>query len=160
MVTVVEEPQTNTPHDRKPKRTQIKRTYFITVNGKRFKVEHSFADLKTDQVLKDKTVDEEKGIQVFTNIAFPAFANTKDHVFYATWHIAEAIAEVMVERNQKPAEEIATIRDLILKKSSELTRQLDEVEKERKLAETLKKEWEAKMARISELEAQSADLSI
>ncbi len=113
MVTVVEEHQATSEHDRKPKKTQIKRTYFITVNGKKFKVEHSFVDLKTDQILKDKTVDEEKGIQVFTNIAFPAFANTKDHVFYATWHIAEAIAEVMVERNQKPAEEIAKIRDLI-----------------------------------------------
>jgi hypothetical protein len=160
MVTVVEEHVATSEHDRKPKKTQIKRTYFITVNGKKFKVEHSFVDLKTDQILKDKIVDEEKGIQVFTNIAFPAFANTKDHVFYATWHIAEAIAEVMVERNQKPAEEIAKIRDLILKKSSELTRQLDEVEKEKKLAEILKKEWEAKLARINQLKAQSADLTV
>jgi hypothetical protein len=160
VVTVVEEPESDTPHDRKPKKTQIKRTYYITVNGKKFKVEHSFVDLKTEHVLKDKTVDEEKGIQVFTNIAFPAFANTKDHVFYATWHIAEAIAEVMVERNEKPAEDIAKIRDLILKKSAELTRQLDEVEKEKKLADALKKEWETKMARINQLKAQSADLSI
>lgn len=160
MVTVVEEPQTTSEHERKPKKTQIKRTYFITVNGKKFKVEHSFVDLKTDHVLKDKTVDEEKGIQVFTNIAFPAFANTKDHVFYATWHIAEAIAEVMVERNQKPFDEVSKIRDLILKKSSELTRQLDEVEKEKKLADMLKKEWEAKMARINQLKAQSEDLTI
>ncbi len=66
----------------------------------------------------------------------------------------------MVERNQKPADEVSKIRDLILKKSSELTRQLDEVEKEKKLADMLKKEWEAKMARISQLKAQSADLTI
>lgn len=160
IVTVVEEPQPTSGHERKPKKTQIKRTYFIMVNGKKFKVEHSFADLKTDQILKDKTVDEEKGIQVFTNIAFPAFANTKDHVFYATWHIAEAIAEVMVERNGKPSEETTRIRDLILKKSSELIRQLDEVEREKKIAERLKKEWEAKMARINQLKAQSEDLTI
>ncbi|HVS88235.1 MAG TPA: ATP-binding protein [Candidatus Acidoferrum sp.] len=160
IVTVVEEPQLTSEQGRKPKKTQIKRTYFITVNGKKFKVEHSFVDLKTDQILKDKTVDEEKGIQVFTNIAFPAFANTKDHVFYATWHIAEAIAEVMVERNEKPAEEIVKIRDLILKKSSELTRQLDEVERETKIAERIKKEWEARLARINQLKAQSADLTI
>jgi hypothetical protein len=160
IVTVEEEPQPTAGQDRKPKKTQIRRTYFIMVNGKKFKVEHSFVDLKTDQILKDKTVDEEKGIQVFTNIAFPAFANTKDHVFYATWHIAEAIAEVMVERNEKPSEEIVKIRDLILKKSSELTRQLDEVGKEQKIAERLKKEWEAKMARINQLKAESADLTV
>lgn len=160
VVTVVEQPQETPDHDRKPKKTQIKRTYFVTVNGKKFKVEHTFADLKTDSVLKDKSVDEEKGIQVFTNIAFPAFANTKDHVFYATWHIAEAIAEVMVEKNAKPADEVAKIRDLILKKSSDLSRQLDEVEREKKLAEKLKKELEAKMARINELTAESADLTV
>jgi predicted RNA-binding protein len=160
VVSVVEEPQTESEKSRKPKKNQIKRTYFITVNGKKFKVEHSFVDLKTDHVLKDKTVDDEKGIQVFTNTAFPGFAVSKDHVFYGTWNIAEAIAEVMVERNQKSADEVLKIRDSILRKSAEITRELDEVEQEKKLAEKLRKEYETKMARIKEIEAKNVDLSV
>jgi predicted RNA-binding protein len=160
VVCVVEEPQPESEKSRKPKKNQIKRTYFITVNGKKFKVEHSFVDLKTDHVLKDKTVDDEKGIQVFTNTAFPGFAVSKDHVFYGTWNIAEAIAEVMVERNQKSADEVLKIRDSILRKSAEITRELDEVEQEKKLAEKLRKEYETKMARIKEIEAKNVDLSV
>ena len=81
VVTIEEEPIPQNENGRKPKKSHIKKTYFITVNGKRFKVDHSFVDLKTDDVLKDKNVDEETGIHVFTNISFPGFANTKDHVF-------------------------------------------------------------------------------
>lgn len=128
------------------------------MDGKKFKVEHSFVDLKTEDVLKDKVVDETKGIHVFTNIAFPAFANTTDNVFYGVWNIAEAIAEVMVEKNKKPFEEVMKIRDLILKKSAEITRELDEVEKERKVAERLKKEYEEKLARIKEIEERHSEI--
>lgn len=152
MVVVVEQTQEQSKRARISHKNHIKRTYFITVNGKKFKVEHSFVDLKTEDVLKDKNVDEKNGIQVFTNTAFPAFANTKDHVFYGAWHIAEAIAEVMVDLNQRPLEEITKIRDLVLKKSAEITLELDEVEREKKLAEKLKKDYEEKMAKIKEME--------
>lgn len=137
---------------RKPKKTQTRKTYFICVAGKKFRVEHSFIDLKTDDVLKDKNVDETTGIQVFTNTAFPGFANSTDHVFYGVWNIAEAIAEVMVEKNKKPFEEVLKIRDLILKKSAEITCELDGLEKEKKIAERLKKEYEEKVAKIKEIE--------
>jgi hypothetical protein len=160
IVSCVEEPQISNDRSRKPKKTHTKRTYFITVNGKKFKVEHSFVDLKTDHVLKDKSVDEEKGIQVYTNTAFPGFANSKDHIFYATWNIAEAIAEVMVQKNQKSSDEILKIRDLILKKSAEITRELDEVEREKKVADRLRKEYEAKLARIQEIEGKNIDLDV
>ncbi len=144
---------------RKPKKTHTRRTYFITVNGKKFKVNHSFVDLKTDDVLKDKTVDKDSGIQVFTNIAFPGFANTKDHVFYGAWNIAEAIAEVMVDLNKRPSEEIMRLRDLILKRSAEITRELDEVEQEKKMAEKLQKELEGRIAKIKAIESKHADAS-
>jgi hypothetical protein len=160
VVTCVEETTPPSERGRKPKRHHVRRTYFVTINGKKFKVDHSFVDLKTEDVLKDKSIDEEKGIHVFTNIAFPAFANTKDHVFYGAWNIAEVIAEVMVEKNERPASEILKIRDLILKKSAELTRELDEVEKEKKLADRLKKEYEAKLSRIQELESKNVDLTV
>jgi hypothetical protein len=45
----------------------------------------------------------------------------------------------MVERNQKSADEVLKIRDSILRKSAEITRELDEVEQEKKLAEKLRK---------------------
>lgn len=158
VVSIEEEPVSTDDQIRKPKKNHIRRAYFIWVNGKKFRVEHSFVDLKTEDVLKDKNVDETTGIQVFTNIAFPGFANTKDIVFYGVWNIAEAIAEVMVERNKKPFEEVIQIRDLILKKSAEITCELDEVEKEKKNAERLKKEYEEKIARIKEIEQKHFDI--
>lgn len=157
MVTIEEETVPTNEHDRKHKKSQIRRTYYITINGKRFKVEHNFVDLKTDNILKDKHVDDENGIQVFTNYSFPAFANTKDHVFYAVWNIAEAIAEVMVENNKRGTGEVNKIRDLILKRSAEITRELDDLEKEEKAVERLKKEYEEKMAKISELKSQQTE---
>lgn len=156
VVTFVEDAPSTPERGRKPKKTQVKRTYYITVNGTKFRVDHSFADLKTDSILKDKDVDEEKGIHVFTNIAFPAFATTKDHVFYGAWNIAEAIAEVMVERNGRPAEEILKVRDMILRKSAEITRELDEVERDKKVAERLRLEYEATLRRVKEREERSA----
>lgn len=160
IVTVEEEQAPQDEQNRKPKKNQIHRTYYVTVNGKKFKVTHGFVDLKTDEVLKDKNVDDELGIQVFTNIAFPGFASTTDHVFYGTWNIAEAIAEVMVERNKRSPEEIIKIRDLILRSSSEIAQELDEVEKEKKMAERLKKEYEEKMAKIKEIEDKHVDIKI
>jgi len=156
VVEFVEEQDELPEKGRKPKKTQTRRTYYIIVNGKRFKVDHSFVDLKTDSVLKDKSVDEQKGIHVFTNTAFPGFASTKDHVFYGAWNIAEALAEVMVERNQKPAEEIIKIRDSIMRRAAEITHLLDEVEREKKMAEKLRTEYEAKMKKIEQLQGQNA----
>jgi len=156
IVTCVEERVPSGEKGRKPKKHHTRRTYYITIHGTKFKVEHSFVDLKTDSVLRDKTIDAEKGIHVFTNIGFPAFANTSDHVFYGTWNIAEAIAEVMVDQNLRPAEEIFKVRDMILRKAAEINRELDEVERERKNADRLKAEYEAKMKKVRELEERNA----
>ncbi len=160
VVTIEEEPIPQDEQNRKAKKNQVRKTYYVTVNGKKFKVTHGFADLKTDDLLKDVKVDDEIGIQVFTNVAFPAFASTTDHVFYGTWHIAEAIAEVMVEKNNRPLKEVNEIRDLILRSSSEITQELDEVEKEKKVAERLKKEYEEKIAKIKEIEDRHGDIKV
>jgi len=158
VVIIEEEPIPVDENSRKPKKIQTKRNYYILVNGKRFKIEHRFVDLKTEDVMKDKNVDDETGIHVFTNTAFPGFANTKDHVFYGTWHIAEAIAEVMVDKNKRPHEEVMKIRDMILKKSAEIGRELDQVEQEKKSAEKLKRDYEEKMIKIREMEEKHADI--
>ena len=65
----------------------------------------------------------------------------------------------MVEKNKKSFDEVIKIRDLILKKSAEITRELDEVEREKKIAEQLKKEYEGKIARIKEIEEKHFDNS-
>jgi len=160
VVTIEEEPIPRDEQNRKPRKNQIRKNYYVMINGKKFKVDHSFVDLKTDDVLKDKDVNDETGIHVFTNIAFPSFGSTKDNVFYAVWNIAEAIAEVMVERNKRSPEEIIKIRDLILKSSSEIALEIDEVDKEKKIAERLKKEYEESMAKIKEIEEKHTDIKI
>jgi len=160
VVTIEEEPVPQNEQNRKGKKNQVRKTYFITINGKKFKIDHSFVDLKTDDILKDKTVDDETGIHVFTNLAFPGFASTSDHVFYGVWNIAEAVAEVMVERNKRSPDEIFKIRDLILKSSSEIAQELDEVEKEKKIAERLKKEYEEKIAKIKAIEDRQVDIKV
>jgi len=152
MVTIEEQPAKQNEKTRNGKKTHPRKTYSITINGKKFKLEHSFVDLKTEDVLKDKDVDKDSGIHVFTNISFPAFANTKDPIFYGVWHVAEAVAEVMVDENGSPATDVIKIRDLILKKSAEITQELDNIEKDRADAERLKKEYEEKMAKIKSIE--------
>lgn len=108
--------------------------------------------------MKDKNVDFENGIQVFTNISFPGFSNTKDHVFYGAWHIAEAIAEVMVDLNKRPSSEMIAIRDKILKKSAEITRDLDALEEDKKVAEKLKQEYEERISKIKASESASIEV--
>lgn len=152
VITVVEEPVEKSGQKRNPKRTHQKRTYYITICGKKFRLHHSFVDLQTEDVLKDVQVDPVEGIHVFTNIAFPAFADTHDDVFYGAWNIAEAVAEVMVQQNERPYDEVPPLRDLILKETAQITRELDEVDREKKSLEKMKKEYDEKRARIDELQ--------
>jgi hypothetical protein len=152
VVTITEQVENNGKHIRGVNKTHIKKTYYITVNGKKFKVGHDFVDLKNENVLRDTSIDRENGIHIFTNISFPAFSNTKDHVFYGVFNIAESIAEIMVRENKKPTDEIFKIRDLILKKSAEITRELDDLGREKDIAEKLKKEYEEKINKIKKLE--------
>jgi len=49
---------------------------------------------------------------------------TTDRVFYAVIHISEALAEVFIQVAQEDATNIEDLRDLILRKASELKAQL------------------------------------
>jgi hypothetical protein len=125
----------------------------------------AFTSLGTDLMYRSRVMlafacRRTRWTMVFTNISFPAFANTKDHVFYGVWNIAEAIGEVMVERNKRSLSEVTRIRDLILKKSAEITRDLDDVERERKVAEKLKKEYEERLAHIKSIEQKHVAINI
>lgn len=154
VVTIKHEPESNRENGliRKPRKVHKRKRYYVTVNGKNFEVFHEFRDLKNDDILKDFVIDEETGIKVITNSSFPGFANSSDHVFYAVWNIAEAIAEIMVEQNDRSYSEVMVLRDKILKRASEITRDIAEIEREKKNAERFKKGYEEAEARIMEIE--------
>jgi hypothetical protein len=130
------EPEEN--RERNPKKTHLKRRYLLTINGKKFKFTHEFRDLQDTETMKQVAVSEEKGIEVFTNISFPAFIATKDRIFYATLNISEAIAEIMIKEKSESLEKINELRNLILRKTGEIMRGLEEEKKLEKIEVKIK----------------------
>ncbi|MBI2647435.1 ATP-binding protein [Candidatus Woesearchaeota archaeon] len=143
------EPETE--KDRNPKKTHRKIRYVLTINGKKFKFSHDFKSLGDTNLLKDKILSEENGIEVFTNTDFPAFPSTKDPLFYATYNIAEAIAEVMVEEKNEPLGNIFRLRNLILKQTGNIMRELDEEKQLAKEVEEQEKQMQDRKRRLAEL---------
>ncbi len=116
----------DTGRKREPKKTHLKKRHQIVIKGKRFEYSHFYTHLNTDKIWKDYNVDKKKGIEIFTNIDFPAFAATKDKVFYAVIHIAESLAEILITENNESFERIDEIKQLILRKASQLVAQIQE----------------------------------
>ena len=143
------EPETE--KDRTPKKTHRKTRYVLTIAGKKFKFSHDFRALGDINLLKDKILSEENGIEVFTNTDFPAFPSTKDPLFYATYNIAEAIAEVMVEEKNEPLGNVFKLRNLILKQTGSIMRELDEEKKLAKEVEEQEKQMQERKRRLAEL---------
>ncbi len=144
-----EEPETE--KERTPKKTHRKIKYVLTINGKKFKFSHDFKSLGDPNLLKDKILSEEKGIEVFTNTDFPAFPATRDPLFYATYNIAEAIAEVMVEEKNEPLGNVFKLRNLILKQTGNIMRELDEEKQLAKELEEQEKQMAERKKRLAEL---------
>lgn len=135
------------------KKKQTKSTHYVTINGKNFRIEHRFSDLRDEDSLKMCEINEETGVlEVTTNTSFPGFIQSKDDIFYAVWNIAESIAQTMVEKTNRSPSEIVVIRDKILKRGSQITHERDEIEKEKKDADRLRKEYEEKMKKIKKIE--------
>jgi len=139
--------------DRTPKKMHTKKKYILTINGKRFKFIHAFKSLGDVNLLKDKAISEENGIEVYTNTDFPAFPATRDPLFYATYNICEAIAEVMVSEKHEPLGNIFKLRDLILKQTGSIMRELDEEEKITREEAELVKQLEEKRKRLVQIKA-------
>ncbi len=134
IIQIHNEPENN--KTRIPKKTHQRMT--IRINGKQYRFSHKFQDLGDRDTLKLKVFDIEKGIEIFTNIGFPAFHATRDPIFYGTFNIAEAIAECMVESREESKERIYDLRNIILKETAQIMQDLEELdkyEKERKEAE-------------------------
>lgn len=115
-------------HLRNPKdKRQIVVSHFITIAGKRYKVNHSFNTLGENVGWKVWSYTKDNAtIDVLTNQDFPAYAITKDISFYAAIHIAESIAEIIGEINEFDSKKINEIKETLLRNASETLDQFRE----------------------------------
>jgi len=108
------------------KKENEKNKRIIRVKGKQFEFDHKFSSLGQDSSWKQYEFDTDKRkIIIYTNTDFPAFGATKDKIFYAVIHIAEAIAEIMVREVGEEIGNLQEIKELILKAASKLKNQVD-----------------------------------
>lgn len=109
-----------------PKKVHEDKKKIIRVKGKSFEFEHKFASLGQDSAWKEYDFDrKKKKIVIFTNTDFPAYSATKDTIFYAVLHIAEAIAEIMVKEAGEEVGNMQEIKEAILKVASNLKMQIE-----------------------------------
>ncbi len=108
---------------REPNETHLSKRHIIKIKGKNIKFEHEFSPLGVDAGWKTYNYTPEKGLEIFTNIDFPAYTATKDKVFYAVLHIAESVAEIFVQTAKEDLANVEEIKELILRKASELKEQ-------------------------------------
>jgi hypothetical protein len=109
---------------RTPEKTHERITHVIEIKGKKFKFSHEFKPLGASASWKEHNVDETKGIEVFTNTEFPAFMATNDKPYYAAYHVAESLAEVLIKENGEPIENVDDLKQLILRRASDLLTQI------------------------------------
>jgi hypothetical protein len=106
--------------DRTPKKTHNPDRRVIRIKGKNVEFTHGYAPLGVKESWKKYTYSPGKLVEIYSNTDFPAFMVTKDKVFYAVIHIAEALAEVMITEANEDMGNVNDIKELILRKASEL----------------------------------------
>ncbi len=114
----------NTETERTPRKIQELPVHVIEIRGKRFRFTHEFKPLGASASWKDYSLDAEKGLEIFTNTEFPAFSATNDKSYYAAYHVAEAIAEVLISEAKEPLQNVDPLKQLILRRASELITQV------------------------------------
>ncbi len=126
-----EEPEKQKPKEpenqkeRTPKETHEAIRHTVTIFDKTFRFKHDWI-FDTGLGRKDYKIDQKEGIVIFTNTAFPAFLATTDQPFYAAMNISEAIAEVYAKESGFGVDRMNEVKDLALRKASELKNQLEE----------------------------------
>lgn len=111
------EPQ-NTGRKRIPKQTHIAKRNQIVVKGKTFDYTHEWSHDGIDGPLYQSCFDaQNKKLEVYTNVDFPAFQVTEDRAYYAFTQIAESIANVMVKEAKAGWEKYDEIRTILLRES-------------------------------------------
>jgi len=104
--------------ERVPRNPQKKPRHAVRVKGKTISFRHEFRDLGEREAWYRWSLNEGKGLDVYTNTEFPAYFATRDKAFYATLHIVESIAQLLVRETGASAEELEDIRQLLLRKAA------------------------------------------
>ncbi len=117
----------NTDQKRIPKKRNENKKNTIKVKGKTFEFEHLFYSLGCDSAWKSYEFDKKiRKLTIYTNTDFPAYMATKDPVFYAVIHIAEAISEIMINEVGGELNDIQDIKETILRLSAKLKDQYED----------------------------------
>jgi len=104
--------------ERVPRNTQKKPRHAIKVKGKTIDFSHEFAPLGEREAWYQWSLNDEKGLDIYTNTQFPAYFATRDKAFYATLHIVESIAQLLVHETGAGPQELEDLRQLLLRKSA------------------------------------------
>jgi hypothetical protein len=148
LLSVEVNPTPRNERERNPKKTHKEKRFVINIKGKRYNFNHEFLHLGEETTWKEVKVSDKNGIEIFTNVDFPAFLATKDRAFYAVFHIAEGLSEVITQELGQSNGAADDLKQLILRKSSEIKTQL--IEKEEELR--------SELVKIKKLEAIGADV--
>jgi hypothetical protein len=109
---------------REPKEIHKKKRHIVRIKGKNVEFHHQFSQLGAEASWKNWKYLPGKMIEIFTNTDFPAFEATKDKAFYAVMIIAESISEVLVKEAEEDTANVNEVKELILRKASELEQEL------------------------------------
>ena len=121
---------TESSRERVPRVTHQKPRHAVKVKGKSVDFDHEFAPLGEKEAWYQWSYSAEEGLAIYTNTEFPAYFTTKDKAFYATLHIAESIAELLIQEAGVAADEFDDIRQLIMRKAAAVKDQWIEEEVE------------------------------
>jgi DNA-directed RNA polymerase subunit RPC12/RpoP len=127
-------PESIEKRNRTPKQIQKSVRHVVRIGDKVFKFKHDCQQMGADFGRKDVFLNEKEGIIIYTNIDFPAWLATKDKPFYSVLNVAEGIAEIYVEQStlDKTYKNVNEIKDLALRKASEIKNQFEEPIKKQK----------------------------
>jgi hypothetical protein len=110
--------ESETVRERVPRSTQKKPRHVLHVKGRTIDFNHEFAPLGEKESWFRWTLNDEQGLDIYTNTDFPAYFTTRDKAFYATIHIVESIAQLLVRETGAGAEEFEDIRQILLRKAA------------------------------------------
>jgi len=109
---------------RTPKEIHASLRRGISIKGKYFKFVHMFQNLGKEESMKIGNKNEEtKTIEIYTNIDFPSYQNTKDKAFYGFMNIADYIAELYC--SEVEGSNYTEIRETILRKVGDYIEQME-----------------------------------
>jgi hypothetical protein len=104
---------------RKAPRTSKKSRSAVQIRGQAIDFHHHYSPLGVSAGRKQSNYSRETGLEIYTNTDFPAFPATRDKVFYAVLHVAEALSDFLVKESNEDAARVEEIKEVILRKAAE-----------------------------------------